>query len=457
MSASAPAQAIAEALGELVAFTSKTEWPDLPVTVQKRAALVLADDVGAMVAARAEPELVALQDGVAKSAGTAEVTVFNARDMRLDRYSAALANGAASDWAELDEGYRRVVCHAGIYCLPALLAEAEAERHSVTDLMRALVIGYEIVARVAQAFTFPNLVLHPHGSLATVGGAAAIAALRRLPPDVAVGAISSAATMVLPGPYTHPIQGSLCRNIWPGVAAATALRAADWAANGIIGLPTALHDVYADAFSATPDATQLNGALGDSWAISDGYHKVFACCQYGHAAIEATLKLCNRASPDDIAAIHLDTHEKARLMDNPDPDTTIAGKFSIQHIAATAAVHRSGSFEAFSATALSDSRVVALRHKVTTAPYEPLPDWPNDRPTRLTWILADGSRLTEEVLSARGGPDLPFGPDEIRAKVADIVDDPYPRMASILDAIIALDADVLAARWDSVVARATAR
>ena len=118
---------IGTALKNLVAFTSAIEWADLPEPVQKRAALVLCDDMAAMVAARDEPEVVALHDGVAKSAGPAEATVFNARGQRFDRYSAAMANGCAGDWAELDEGYRRVICHAGVYCLPALLAEAEAE------------------------------------------------------------------------------------------------------------------------------------------------------------------------------------------------------------------------------------------------------------------------------------------------------------------------------------------
>lgn len=449
------AEAIADALKDLVAFTSGTEWEDIPEPVQRRAALVLSDDLAAMVAARDEPELVALQAGVAQSAGAAEATVFNARGVRLDRYSAALANGSASDWAELDEGYRRVICHAGIYCLPALLAEAEAEDHSVRDVLRALVLGYETVARVAQAFTFPNLVLHPHGSLAAVGGAAALSALRRLSEDVAVGAISSAATMVLPGPYTHPIQGSLCRNVWPGIAAQTALRATDWAAHGIKGLPTALHDVYADAFLAEPSPEALNSRPGESWAISDGYHKVFACCQYGHATIEATMKLAKRASVDDLASIHLDTHYKARVMDNTDPETTIAGKFSIQHIAATAAVHGAGGFEAFSAPALRHPRVAELRHAVSIAPYEPIPDWPNDRPTRVTWRLRDGTELTEEVLSARGGPDLPFAPDEIRRKIREIVDEPYPSMGPILEQVLDLEASRLAAGWRKTVASMT--
>jgi len=449
------ADAIGKSLDELVAFLGGVEWSDIPADVQKRAALVLCDDLGAIVAARGEPEVIALHDGVAASAGTAEATVFNARGHRLDRYSAALANGCAGDWAELDEGYRRVICHAGVYCLPALLAEAEAESRSVQDLLRALVIGYETVARVARAFTFANLVLHPHGSLAAVGAAAAISALRRVSHDQAVGAISSAATMVVPGPYTHPIQGSLVRNVWPGVAAQTGLRAVDWSGMGIRGLSSALHDVYADAFGARPDASQLTEDLGAAWAISDGYHKLFACCQYGHATIEATCKLLDQVSADRIASIHLETHQKAWIMDNPDPATTIAAKFSIQHIAATAAIHGGGGAEAFSSASLNHPDVAALRHKVTTSPYEPLPEWPNDRPTRVIWTLDDGTKLAEEVLSARGGPDLPFTPDEIRAKICSIVDVPYPAMSKVTNAILDLDPTTLSRSWREVVQRMT--
>ena len=448
---------VGRALERLVSVLADTEWTDIPEAVQKRAALVMCDDLGAIVAARGEPEVLALHDGIAGSAGAGEATVFNGRGHHLDRYSAALANGCAGDWAELDEGYRRVICHAGVYCLPALLAEAEAELHSTQDVLRALVIGYETVARVARVFTFSNLVLHPHGSLAAIGAAAAIASLRRVPQDQAVGAISSAATMVLPGPYTHPIQGSLVRNVWPGVAAQTGLRAVDWSGMGIRGLSSALHDVYADAFGARPDAKQLTEELGAAWAISDGYHKIFACCQYGHATIEATCKLLERVSAKRIESIHLETHKKAWIMDNPDPATTIAAKFSIQHIAATAAIHGGGDAEAFSSGSLRHPEVAALRQKVTTSPYEPLPDWPNDRPTRVTWTLDDGSTVSEEVLSARGGPDLPFKPDEIRTKIRNIVHVPYPDMSAVTDAILDLDQTTLSQSWRETVRTMTGR
>jgi 2-methylcitrate dehydratase PrpD len=261
--------------------------------------------------------------------------------------------------------------------------------------------------------------------------------------------------MVVPGPYTHPIRGSLVRNVWPAMGAWAGMRAADWAPIGIAGLPSALHDVYADAFGATPNLEELTAGLGESFAISDGYHKVFACCQYGHATIEATKKLCQQAPWQRIANIHLETHWRARAMDNPEPPTTIGAKFSIQHIAATAAVHGEGGAEAFHARTLGMPEVAALRHKVTLAPYEPEPDWPNDRPARLTWTLDDGTKLTEEVLSARGGPDLPFAPEEIRAKIRGIVDGPYPAMGAGLEAVMALDPAALGRGWDGAVKEMT--
>ena len=96
------ANLIAEGLASLTRWSSTLRWSDIPPAIQRRAAVVLADDLAAIVAARDEPELIGLHDGMARSSGAAEATVFNARGQRLDRYSAATANGSAADWCELD-------------------------------------------------------------------------------------------------------------------------------------------------------------------------------------------------------------------------------------------------------------------------------------------------------------------------------------------------------------------
>ncbi|HUF88220.1 MAG TPA: MmgE/PrpD family protein [Thermohalobaculum sp.] len=456
-----PKARIAAGVAALTEWSAGLAWEAVPEPVRRRAALVLCDDLAAIVAARDEPEVIAFHDGLARSSGRPDASVFNARGMRLDRYSAAVANGGASDWCELDEGYRRALCHAGIYCLPALLAEAEATGAAGHDLLRALVVGYETAARVARAFSWPSLTLHPHGSLAAVGAAASVAALRRVPARDAAAAISSAATMVVPGPYNHAVAGALVRNVWPGVGAWCGLRAVDWMEAGITGRPESLHDVFANAFGGTVQPDALTAGLGTDWALADGYHKLYACCQYAHSAVEATLALRERlpggADIGDIRGIHIDTHWRGRTLDNSAPATTLAAKFSMQHILAAATVHGHAGAQAFHASTLAEPAIAGLRGRVSIGAWQPEPEWPNDRPARVTWELADGTRLTEECLSARGGPDRPFAPEEIRGKALGIVAEPYPRMAPVLDRLLALEPAVLAQDWSETVAAMTAR
>ncbi len=446
---------VGSGVAALASWAMALEWDAVPVPIRERAALVLADDLAAIVAARAEPELIAFQAGIEKSSGAPEATVFNASALRLDRYSAALANGGASDWCELDSGYRRAVGHAGIYCLPALLAEAEATNATGEAVLRALVVGYETVARIARCFSWKSLSLHPHGSLAAIGAASAVAALRRLSDQEYAAVVNTAATMVLPGPFNHAIEGALVRNVWPGVGAWTGMRAVDWCLSGITGRPQSLHDVFATGFGGTCAPDALSAELGVEWALADGYHKVHACCQYAHSAIEAMLEVLPEIGADAIESIHVETHWRGQTLDNASPATTLAAKFSMQHVLATTLVHGHAGAQAFAATTLTDPRIAELRDKTTIGAWEPEPVWPNDRPARIICTLADGRRQVAECLSARGGPDRPFSSDEIVSKALGIVAEPYPEMAHVLRAVVSLDPVVLQSPWDETVRNMT--
>src|SRR5688500_3073955 len=124
-------EATAQSVRALAAWAAATPPERLPAQILQRAARVLADDLSAIVGARDEPEVKAFHGKVLERAKHAEATVFRGGRPRTDRLSAAVANGLAGDWIELDEGYRQAPCHAGIYVVPALLADAVARKLTV--------------------------------------------------------------------------------------------------------------------------------------------------------------------------------------------------------------------------------------------------------------------------------------------------------------------------------------
>lgn len=421
----------AAALAHLSNWAAGLTWDALPDDIRARVGLVFVDDFGALAAARAEPELIALRARLAVFSGPPEALVHDGAGQRLDRYSAALANGAGADWCELDGGYRRAVCHAALYCLPALMAEAEAAGQSVRDALVALVAGYEVVARVARTYEFPALTMHPHGGLATIGAAVAVARLRGLDGARMLAAVNAAAALVVPGPFNHAVEGALMRNVWPGVCAQNGLRAVDWVGMGILGGANALHEVFAVIFGARSVPDHLQEGLGQDFTLRDGYHKMHACCQYSHSTVEAMLGALagGRAAPDKVRAITVCTHAKGMLLDNAQPATTLAAKFSIQHIAAATLAFGHAGAEAFHADTLRDPVLMRLRGLVAIAAHGPELAPPNDRPARVQVILADGQVLEAECLSAQGGADRPSAPQQIIDKAVGNLRAGWPRLA----------------------------
>src|SRR5262245_32358581 len=86
---------------ELCTWAATIPLAAVPPDVRKRACLVLSDDIAAIVAAATEPEVAAVQEELALSAGSpAAATVLGRTPVRVDRHTAAAANGMAICWTE---------------------------------------------------------------------------------------------------------------------------------------------------------------------------------------------------------------------------------------------------------------------------------------------------------------------------------------------------------------------
>jgi 2-methylcitrate dehydratase PrpD len=420
LSSKAPAQSSARAdaaagMRALVAWAAAAKAPDIPDAILQRGALVLSDNLAALVAAESEPEVQAAQKKLTEQCTAAEATVFNRGAARVDRYSAAAANGTAATWCELDEGYRLAPAHAGAYILPALLAEAEASNANMLQVLRALVLAYEIVGRCALAFPFPAMTVHPHAAFGTLGAAAGVGLVRGYDPDALLATVSAGASMVFAGPYNHAIDGALVRNLWTGISAWSGLRAADLAPLGLGGIAESVYDVFVGCFGTGAEPARLAGELGERWAIANGYHKLFACCQYAHSAVEASLALRQKLlaagrSPEDIAEIMVETHPRGLTLTEAKPPTVLCAKFSMPHAMAAVATRGTGGQTSFARDTLDDPAIARLREAVRLAPYAPIEPWPKDRPGRVTWRLSDGERWSEAVETRGAVPTSPSPP-----------------------------------------------
>lgn len=405
------AAAAGDAFAALVRWSAGVRVADLPRDVVRRALLVLADDLGAMIAVRDDPQVVAVRDSLVTAGQPAEATVFAGGRIRGERAAVAAANGAAADWGEMDEGYRPATCHGGLYVLPALLAEAEAHDRSVEELLTALVAGYEVVTRVARAYRHAEMTMHPHALLGPLGAAAGAALGQGRTPDEAVLAVSAGASAAMLGPFDHATSGALVRNVWPGIAAWTGIQVARWSAAGIGGDPTAPHSAFAVAMGASLELERLTDGLGETWAIRDGYHKLFACCQYAHSTVEALIDARAEIGEDRldaVASIDVATHPLAMKLDERQPTTSLAAKFSVPHAAAAALLRGGIDADACAPAAVADPRVAALRERVSMTPFLPAPAPPHDRPAAVVVTLDDGTRVERTCTSAIGSPDRPL-------------------------------------------------
>jgi 2-methylcitrate dehydratase PrpD len=423
-------------------FRALTEWTadalkaPLPEPVRRRAALILLDDIGAMVAASTEREVTAARDGLMRATGPAEATVFARGAPRLDRYSAATANGMAIIWSELDEGSRGAPCRAGVYALPALLAQAECADASTAEVLRALAIAYEVTARIALAFPFATKAVHPHAAFAPIGAAAGTAVMRGCDARLLHDAVSGAASMAFAGPFNHAPEGAPVRNALTAAGAWIGLRMADWASDGIAGLDVTPYDVLVGRFGAGCAPEALTSGLGESWAVSGG---MFACCQYADSAAEASLSPRGRLTEterraSDLEAIAVETHPLGLKLTTVEPATVLGAAFSMPHAAAASAIRGAGAASAFAGDTFAGAGIAALRRKVQLLPYHDVGASPKHRQ------------------SVRGGAEQPFDEATIVAKIEAGTGHFFPHLAGALVDVVAGAATALRRPWRAVVA-----
>jgi 2-methylcitrate dehydratase PrpD len=410
---------VAQQIEDLAAFVATTTWDDVPADVQQHTKLVLLDTFGVILAGSERPEVRRLREQL--DAGTG-ATVYASGFPSHDPRTAALLNGIAGRSIELCEGLRLASSQAAMQVLPGVLAVGEQARSSGRDMLTALLLGYDVAARLAGSF-MPRPLAHQNGQVSLLAAAAAGARLRGVDANGISRAMRIATTLLLTPSYTNAVAGATALNVAGGMSGFAAALAPELALAGFEAQHDAVEQALGELVGGGFSSEGLLDELGSTWHITRNYFRLYACCNPIHPALDCLQRVLDELQPrpDQIACIDFATYRFASVMRNPDPPNFFASKYSLPHAAATMVVRGHAGHAALDDTAVRDPAIAALRHRVTVTEDPAMSAVaPRLRPARVTVVLADGRSATHSCDSHRGDFHEPFTEDELRDKFREL-------------------------------------
>tara|TARA_R110002073_G_scaffold250152_4_gene412927 strand:+ start:201 stop:1607 length:1407 start_codon:yes stop_codon:yes gene_type:complete len=410
-------------LSSLARFVAETPGSAIPADVRERAALIVADCVGCMVAGSQTAEVTRLARYCAERATDHAATVVGTASQLLPEL-AAWVGGTAGTWHDLDEGNLHTRAHAAIQIVPAALAEAEATGRSGGAFLDAFILAYEVAGRLWQA-TRARLAVHPHGTYGPLAAAVALCRLRGDPAEKIASAMNIAMTMGMASSRQALGDGATVRNIYTGHsgrAAFEALALRDMGYSGERDAPSSvLGNLYGEAF----DSGMAAAGLGDVWWLRKSYFKRFASGRYTHAAMDAVETLIGRAGgridPAAVDRIDISTYFMAATMAHRQVDTPFGLRFSIPALIAAQIVRGLAPLTDDGAQTFADERVHALAQRIYVTEDKGMTAvYPDRQPADVTITWTNGEKDRAKVERALGESDHPLPEGTLRRKFIDL-------------------------------------
>jgi 2-methylcitrate dehydratase PrpD len=411
-------------LETLSQFICNTTLRDIPAVAKDRALWIIADCVPVIAAGMQQPEMKAL---VAKhldraAPGNAWVIGAGKRAAALD---AALLNGTAGTWLELDEGNLFAKGHPGIQVVPAAIALAQETRASGADLLLAVALGYEISARISRAAQV-RLSIHPHGTYGVIGAAIAAGRLQGLDAGPMRELLNVAATMGMATSRQTLLDGATVRNIFTGHSGYMGLTATRLVECGFTGEIDGVGNVYGKVLSDTFDREAVTAGLGADWLLMRNYFKLHPTGRYVHSAIDALEDLLGRVPGgrldlEGIQSIKVRTYMLGAMLAEKNVVSSFGARFSLPFALASILYHGRSGLASFAEPAAANPKIRALAQLVDlredpqhTARY------PDETPCDLAITLADGTVLEGHCAVMKGEPANPHKPQDLQAKFFDL-------------------------------------
>ena len=411
-------------LERLAEFAARCRLDDLSAAARDRARWVLADCIPVIAAGMQQPEMKSFVEKQLAHAAAGNAWVIGS-GRRAGALDAALLNGTAGTWLELDEGNLFAKGHPGIQVVPAAVALAQELGSSGADLLAAVALGYEVSARISRAAE-TRLSIHPHGTYGVIGAAVAAARLKGFNSAQMLELLNAAATMGMATSRQTLLDGATVRNIFTGHSGFMGLTAVRLIECDFTGEIDGVGNVYGKVLSDTFDRDKVVDDLGDEWLIAQSYFKLHPTGRYIHSAIDALEDLLSRIPGGrldvrQIERIEVRTYALAAMLAEKRVTSSFGSRFSVPFALASILYHGRSGLTSFDDAAVANADVQALAQRVDlqedkthTARY------PRETPCDVRIVMRDGSLHAGTCVFMKGEPANPHSDQDLTTKFFDL-------------------------------------
>lgn len=412
---------------QLADYVSNTTLGAVPPEVVTWVKWLVADNIACAIAGARTALAMNFLDYHQSYGGNAEAAVLGGA-VRLPTPQAAAVNTYAATLLSFDDSFVRLG-HPGTSVIPGALAVAEQLDRDGSELLAAIIAGYEMSLRLGAAIRPSSQRSAEVLGLATwqiYGAASAVARLRRLSLEATLDVFGLTAQHA-PVPFLRKFHGrpmAWLKNNY-GWATMGAVTAGALAARGF----AASRDIFGGengfwrmAGSDRYDSEEMTKGLGSEFRVMQVGCKPYGCCRWVHPALDVLREMIAEQpiEPADIARIEVATFgEIVRDFAGAWPETIIEAQFHLPCLIALELLGHS-SATGLVESALEGPQARALAAKVSLSLLPGADDAFLSRsllPFRIKVALADGSAREGYAEIPGGAPGgRPFGPDEIARK-----------------------------------------
>lgn len=329
-------------------------------SMREMARLCLLDELGCCVYGSRTPEAKKILQAAEAAHGPGKAFIWGT-EKAFSPETASLINGSLCHMRELDDVHFAIL-HTGAVCVPAALSAAQICNSTMEELLDAVIMGVEVMVRIAQGMDFLNhreRGWHGTATCGPFGAAAAAGTLLGLSQEEMVNALGIAGSRT-GGTWAFAKDGAMTKRLHPGMAARDGVMAAFLARQGLKGPhyileaeDGGLYRIMSESWSLEPLEREARPALEDI------EFKWFASCKSVHSPFSAALQIYEnnpKQSFEELQEIHVYVNRSAIEMAGGQyqPDSVVSAQISIPYGVALGLHGYSGTAEDYTEKRMQD-------------------------------------------------------------------------------------------------------